>query len=202
MSPLYAQLTTEGWQYVYDSITNRIIRVGPEIYDALPYCLDSMPFGQASLGQQGTARDIDVARRSINALRVRYGAFSVQALKERGTALSEEGVRDIFADKGVSGCSLELTEQCNFRCKYCTYSGGYTNQRTHGRRNMSWSVAKLAVDLYLEMNRDVGLDGQLAIGFYGGEPFLRFPLVQKVMEFTKEHQRLLPRHDERKPPER
>lgn len=44
--------------------------------------------------------------------------------------------------------TLELTEKCNMRCKYCIYheNGGY---REFGKNNMTFEVAKLAIDQFL-----------------------------------------------------
>lgn len=72
---------------------------------------------------------------------------------------------------------LEVTEQCNFRCKYCIYSDSFEGNRNFGNHRMSEETAFKAVDWALE-----NCGKKLAITFYGGEPLLNFPLMKAVIE--------------------
>ena len=76
---------------------------------------------------------------------------------------------------------LQVTQQCNLRCAYCAYSGNYYN-REHSNKRMSFEMAKTAIDFYLDHTDDVD---NLAIAFYGGEPLLEFPLIQKCVEYAE-----------------
>lgn len=74
---------------------------------------------------------------------------------------------------------LGVTEDCNFRCKYCAYSGLYEDNRTHTSRSMTTDVALRALDFFLsraDETRDL-----VALSFYGGEPLLEFGLIQEVV---------------------
>lgn len=88
--------------------------------------------------------------------------------------------------------SLEVTRRCNLRCRYCPYSAGDGN-RKHEDLDLSEQDALAAIDshfgnyskLFSELN-----PGEKAkalkkappgIGWYGGEPFLNFPLIKKTM---------------------
>jgi uncharacterized protein len=84
---------------------------------------------------------------------------------------------------------LLLTEACNIRCKYCVYSGNYDNQRIHGETHMDISTAKRAVDKYLEHykeRKNSNLFDNPIIGFYGGESFMNYRLIEEVVNYTKE----------------
>lgn len=74
---------------------------------------------------------------------------------------------------------LQVTQRCNLRCEYCVYSGDYHNRR-HSNKNMSFEVAKKAMDYYISHSSDTG---ELSIGFYGGEPCLNFDLIQKCVDY-------------------
>ena len=93
--------------------------------------------------------------------------------------------------KQLSSCmnlGLGITEQCNFRCKYCVYSGQYSNERTHSRKKMDFNVAEKSVDLFFQtiMNKNrTKKSHAVYIGFYGGECLLEFELVKKIIESTK-----------------
>ncbi|MBC8569870.1 Cys-rich peptide radical SAM maturase CcpM [Zongyangia hominis] len=79
---------------------------------------------------------------------------------------------------------LQVTQQCNLRCGYCCYGGGYTHMRVHANQWMEWETAKRAIDFYLERTdeRDT-----LTISFYGGEPLLAFPLIKQCVSYITEH---------------
>jgi uncharacterized protein len=70
--------------------------------------------------------------------------------------------------------TLFLDHACNLRCTYC-YNG------EHFARAMSFETAKAAVDLVL----DGGLPLK-QVGFFGGEPFLRFDLIREVTRYVRE----------------
>ena len=89
----------------------------------------------------------------------------------------------------VRGIALGLTEDCNFRCKYCIYSGDYMYARAHSSKQMDCQTAVKAVDFFLEMINNTFRTRKMNnfdIGFYGGEPLLRFDLLEKVIRGTKE----------------
>jgi uncharacterized protein len=97
---------------------------------------------------------------------------------------------------GLTSISLEVTCDCNFRCKYCAYSGGYDYSRSHEAAHMEWPVAKAAIDLlhkhhHQASEKDFARYGDARdnflhynVGFYGGEPLLRFDFVKKCVEYA------------------
>jgi sulfatase maturation enzyme AslB (radical SAM superfamily) len=73
----------------------------------------------------------------------------------------------------VRGVHAVLTAACNLRCAYC-----YQNAK--GKQAMDWRTLRRAVDLLLSsQQRDARLT------FYGGEPLLRFDLVQRAVEYAR-----------------
>lgn len=76
---------------------------------------------------------------------------------------------------------LQVTQNCNLRCEYCVYSGRYDN-RQHTNREMTLDIAYSAIE-YLEKHSDEL--GEVIIGFYGGEPLLRFEFIKKCVEYAK-----------------
>lgn len=57
-----------------------------------------------------------------------------------------------YNNRGISQLILIVTENCNMRCRYCAYSGSYTYNRRHRDNNMTFDVAKAAIDHYFERN--------------------------------------------------
>jgi uncharacterized protein len=90
---------------------------------------------------------------------------------------------DTFLQRKVMHITLQLTQNCNFRCRYCVYSGPpNSRQRTHSNKRMSWQIAKDAVDFLWDHSVDTS---RVDIGFYGGEPLLEFPLIKKVVDYSE-----------------
>ncbi|NTW57188.1 MAG: SPASM domain-containing protein [Chlorobiaceae bacterium] len=81
-------------------------------------------------------------------------------------------------DGRIACIALFVTQQCNLRCRYCYGGGGeYGNPGV-----MDESTALTAVDWLLD--RCGPLEGR--ISFFGGEPFLNFPLMKKVAAYARE----------------
>lgn len=79
----------------------------------------------------------------------------------------------------MSQLTLEVTEQCNLRCKYCIYQNDHTDFHDYTNRSMTFEVAKKAIDYtYPRTKKD------FYIAFYGGEPLLNFPLIKQVVDYT------------------
>jgi len=78
----------------------------------------------------------------------------------------------------VVNLSLFLTQSCNLKCVYCYGDGG--GYGTGG--NMEEKTAFQAVDWLLGQS---GKIKKLHIGFFGGEPFLNFPLMKAVVAYAK-----------------
>lgn len=82
----------------------------------------------------------------------------------------------------MTSITLELTERCNLRCKYCIYSKTNDDYRSFGEHDMSLETAQKSIDFLMDHASE---DKQVYIGFYGGEPLLRFPLIKQLIEYTK-----------------
>lgn len=95
-------------------------------------------------------------------------------------------------EQKISRCrslTLCVTDECNFRCTYCAFSGVYEYNRMHRVKSMSFDTAKKAVDLYfktlIKKIRNVKYDS-VYIGFYGGEALLEFDLVRDIIYYAKQ----------------
>lgn len=75
---------------------------------------------------------------------------------------------------------LELTEECNLRCDYCIYNDKNDGFRNFSPNDMSWDVAQKAIDYILKTS----LMDEIFVGFYGGEPLLKFDLIKKCVEYA------------------
>ncbi len=83
----------------------------------------------------------------------------------------------------VVNISLFLTQTCNFNCIYCYGKRGEYGMRSH----MDRKTAFQAIDWLIENSRQFK---KIQIGFFGGEPFLNFSLLKKVVEYAEEKVRI------------
>lgn len=84
--------------------------------------------------------------------------------------------------------TLNITEECNFRCIYCAYSGIYDNVRRHNPKKMEFHTAKSAVDLFFKLLKNKKTRQKrrtISISFYGGEALLEFNLIRKIVKYAK-----------------
>ena len=104
-------------------------------------------------------------------------------LKSERVEKSQHGATNIFpflVDNKLTHLILQVTQRCNLRCEYCVYSGSYKN-RNHSSQEMSWHIAKKAIDYFISHSRDTN---PLMISFYGGEPLLNLPLMKQCMDYV------------------
>lgn len=99
-----------------------------------------------------------------------------------------ESIKKFLLRYGLTQLVLNVTEDCNFRCKYCVFSGAYEHVRTHSKKYMNFNVAKKAIDCYFSLFNEGKKYNPLraaTIGFYGGEPLLNFYLIKKSVEYIE-----------------
>lgn len=86
-----------------------------------------------------------------------------------------------YLDRGIHEIVLQITKDCNFKCRYCLFANDTNTNRTHEKINMSFETAKSCVDFLYEHSADVNV---VNISFYGGEPLLNFETIRKVVEYA------------------
>ncbi len=84
---------------------------------------------------------------------------------------------------------LLLTDQCNFRCKYCFIENTLPNQ--HKFSMMSEKTAKKGIDLFAKCLKknppELSLEEKTVI-FYGGEPLLNQSILKVVLDYISQLQ--------------
>ncbi len=88
------------------------------------------------------------------------------------------------------GCiALNLTEECNYRCSYCIYSGDYDYERSHGAKFMEYETAVKVIKFFFHLimnDKRYTKNNHVTIAFYGGEPLVRFELLKKIVAAIEE----------------
>jgi uncharacterized protein len=90
---------------------------------------------------------------------------------------------DCYYKNKINYVILQVTQECNLACKYCVYSESYLTRKC-GPVNMSFETAKKSLDYLLDHSADAD---EIKVGFYGGEPLIRFDLIRKCVNYIKEN---------------
>ncbi len=99
------------------------------------------------------------------------------ALRTRCPRVSWSGINaSLPFVRSVHSLDLDVTEGCNLACIYC-----FKWQKK--AVNMDEETAKNAIDWLLEASGE--FRGELKVNLMGGEPLLRFDLIQKIVPYGK-----------------
>ena len=156
---------TERAQYIYDTASNEIFEVPPAVVRHLA--------GSAIEGDD-IAAAVEQGRKK--------GYFLTGPLAVR--CFSEEKIRaDVakLAAEGPAHMILNITERCNLRCGYCSFSGSYEDNRTHGTREMTLEVLEQAIHWYFSFPGRT----EASIAFYGGEPLGGIALLRRAVNLAR-----------------
>ncbi len=190
--------TVNGNQYIYDSNTGCVIACDEIIKESI------------DLYEGNTIEDVEkiLFKKYKNEKMVKRGLSFVEKYSRLFTGFyktSEQVKReqqfiDRFDEQEVEICLfklgyfgqivLNLTENCNLRCKYCFFSESYDNTRNRTDKIMSEKTAIDALDYYFKEFKKVLMYNpgkKCVVTFYGGEPLLNFEIIKKCVEYTKEN---------------
>lgn len=168
MKPFIVLFQTPNSKYSYDVNKSELLSVSDASYTYLSNCIE------------GTDCNATVPPAELLALMNNGYLMSTSAVQQIGHVYSK--YLDTFLKRKLARIILQLTQNCNLRCKYCVYSEADEFHRSHSTKHMTWETAKRAVDFL----RDHSVDSPIVnIAFYGGEPLLEFPLMQDIIEYSK-----------------
>jgi uncharacterized protein len=104
-------------------------------------------------------------------------------------ALGPAGGRQAPVDEAPAEFPLQtlvinLTNQCNLSCQYCYEFGEDKVATPEGKpKFMEFETAKQSVDFLFT---EAGSRKQVHITFFGGETLMNFPLLQKIVDYSRQ----------------
>lgn len=169
MRPFIQLFRTPRGQYVYDVNKSELLPITEDSFTFLQKCMD----GTANVAESGLDE--------------------IKALISTGYLKTQSAVKDIchpyipylkqFLNRKISKITLQVTQSCNLRCKYCIYSEDINQyQRSHSNKRMSIETAKKAIEFLYDHSVD---SESVNIGFYGGEPLLELPLIKQAVQYAR-----------------
>ncbi|MDR2126767.1 MAG: radical SAM peptide maturase [Prevotellaceae bacterium] len=84
--------------------------------------------------------------------------------------------------------TLEVTDVCNLRCKYCGYGDLYFGYDKRQDKYLSFDKVKTLIDwlVYIwKFFKTVSYMPTTTIGFYGGEPLMNIDLIKQTVEYVE-----------------
>lgn len=186
-TPFIKKFEVGSRRYIYDVNRNAFFNVDELVYTLIDE--DGDPTAQSTLEKYPVER-VTQARQNITASKQK-GFFSCHRpgityfhtlSKQKFSAY----IRDIL-DNRLNRLILVLSEDCNMRCKYCSYSGQYRYNRIHSDKHMSIGMMRKAVDFYFSHSTEIE---NKHLSFYGGEPLLNFPLMKACIGYIDEKYRV------------
>ncbi len=178
--PLIKKLATKDTQYIYDVGTNQFVRVDHIVNDIIDdiYILrdkEIIDKWESSYDANNLSKALEKIRSSM----MHYRLFSNLGPREFRPTFSREEILDAL-NHAIMNLCFEVTQDCNMRCKYCTYSGSFYYQRRHKQISMSFDMARRIIDYYM---RHSNKSLNRFISFFGGEPLLSIELIRQCVGY-------------------
>lgn len=172
-----AVFCTENNNYFYDSGTGKVARLDDVAYDILISLFDNT----RSVEELNTTFEISPENevRQFLSVCIQQNLLRMPVLPRTYKPLYYDYLGELVNEQ-LEQVTLEVTEKCNFRCKYCIYNEDYNGDRNFGTADMSWATAKKSVDYAIEHSAE-----NIAITYYGGEPLIQFDLIKKCTDYAR-----------------
>lgn len=103
--------------------------------------------------------------------------------------VTQNEIKEQIYAVGLTELILDVTTQCNLRCKYCIFGGNYEFSRTHSNNYMTVETAKKAIDWYYHYLFEASSYNPYrtpVVAFYGGEPLLNFDLIKFCVNYIND----------------
>lgn len=166
--PFIFMFESSAGHFFYDVNKNRVVEVSQEIYDQLSELCDNP-----------------------NACIKDDCAAIIHELVTRGYLSSNHSENiehpltpyvSAYLENNIYALTLQITQNCNMHCRYCSFSGDGSYNRVHAKKSMNMTTATQAIDFLAEHSGNVS---DVDIGFYGGEPLLEYELVKSIVRYAK-----------------
>ncbi len=185
--------TQSGNQYIYDGATGVVMPDNGILAQALDLISEGYDNQEIIDRLKGKYEELSIKSTLIYIRRWKnvYGGFFKKKEEYIETPVSQEGLQAELDNGTTYLMILNVTEDCNFRCKYCYLSEEYNYTRNRTCKKMTVETAKKAVDLYFEYLKTIKEyipNKQAGITFYGGEPFMEYEFLKEVTAYIRETQ--------------
>lgn len=185
--------TTERNQYLYDVSTGTVLPDNGILGNAIQLFDEGVSENEAerTLCQTYPSHLVQGTLRFIRRWKANYDGFEHHLTDKIKPSLDKHLIQQEYASGVTYLMVLNVTEDCNFRCKYCYLSEEYEFTRNRTTNRMSFETAKKAMDMYfayLQKLRKIIPNKKAGITIYGGEPLLEIDLLRKIVAYCRENE--------------
>jgi uncharacterized protein len=170
---------THNHKYFFDAGTGKVLQCTEEVYSLLINLFQNNGIIDADtleLDSAGLDRAVGDVKACIDSENIfKAGVWN-------GADSAHVNMLEEIIKQGATQLILEVTENCNLRCRYCIYGEEIHNFRSYGVKNMSFETAKKAIDYFLTI---ADFEKTIYLTFYGGEPLINYSLIREATEYFK-----------------
>lgn len=172
-TPIVKLFVYKGKYYLYDTFTNRLLRLNEEQF------IEASSAAKIGINEFLALNKKSKSYNDIKML-INKGLFKSQFVEE--IVHPEVNYAKYYLDRGINDLTLQVTKNCNFKCRYCLYASNSKIERIHTDEEMTWQTAQKSIDFLYEHSLD---SNSISISFYGGEPLLNFKLINDVVRYVE-----------------
>lgn len=166
-------------KYYFDTGTGKVLQCSDVVYELLHHLF--LHEGKIVPKEwRQTTEDLLAAMKELKAAIKQEHIFMAKELT--GFQCEHKCNLEQSVGKVCTQLILEVTDECNLRCKYCVYEDDTKNFRAFGHKKMSFETAKKAMDYVLK----IAPQDTMYLAFYGGEPLLNYSLIKQCTEYFSE----------------
>ena len=132
----------------------------------------------------------------IDEVQIKQNLIRFNFLLDRGflKETKSEYITDVLPEnipndlETITNICFEMTEKCNLSCVYCCYGDLYEQTGNRCGRNLDNRIAFCIIDEICKktvIKRNISAKRIVTLGFYGGEPLLRFSQIKDIVLYAK-----------------
>lgn len=197
-TPFIKKITTGNAYYIYDVSKNEILPVDRITYDLI----DDFPGNDSNGDSSGDSNgDSNGGKKIIRKYQDKYTSDNIKREWQWLSSKAGEGYFSCrrpemntnaiyntdkdFRGKMFRSLILVPCDDCNLRCKYCSYTGSYHHNRRHKKGNMPVNTVTKALNRlkipskYKTSNRG---PERFQVDFFGGEPLLNMAAIKRCKQ--------------------
>ena len=172
-SPIIKSFIYVGKYFFYDTFSNCLFSVSKEQYTEIILLQNIGTEAYLKLNKD-TKSYYDIL------LLLKRGLMKskiIDIIEHRDTVYMKE-----LVDRCMCNITLQVTQDCNFKCRYCAFAFDNAIGRVHNKSSISMDIAKRSIDYLYDHSKDIDF---LMVAFYGGEPLLNYKLITSIVEYTE-----------------
>lgn len=171
--PLIHMFSNNKKFYIYDVIKNCILCVDENLYNEILVLknIGVIKYKKNKKNTENYKTVLDLIDRNY------FKSSPVLNIKNENI----DDIRELLNYK-FNQLILNVSQYCNFKCRYCSFSSNNPSSRNGSSKIMSWNVARKAIDFAINHGSEIN---KMEIGFYGGEPLSNFNIIKKSINYCE-----------------